>query len=130
VGGGLLPEPIQGLADSPSTGTAVSGVLLQTTASTPVLTYTPPATQGLNVIGSVEVTTAPTQVLVSIQWTAPSGAAQTLWWTAQTGWALQPGDYSFVPANITAAGGNPVTVYVQAMTAGQVSFSGAIWADV
>lgn len=128
--GGLLPEPIQGMSDSPSTGAAVSALVIASTANTAALTYTPIVTQGLNINCGFEVTGGPTTVSVYVQWTGKDGKQKTLWLTAQGGWTLNPDDYSFLPVSITALANTAVTIYVQASTASQVSFSGAIWQDV
>ena len=128
--GGLLPEPIQGTPDSPSTGAAVSALVIASTANTAVLTYTPIVTQGCNINCGFEVTGGPTTVSVYIQWTGKDGSTKTLWLTANSGWTLGPDDYSFLPVTVTALANTAVTIYVQANTANQVSFSGTIWQDV
>lgn len=120
----LLPEPIQGYPESPSTGAKVPLTALASTALTAVLTYTADQTDSYVMRVLVLVTTAVTTVTAYATWTDAGGQPQRWPWLG--GNALVPGDYALIPMPLSAQGGTDVTLWVQAGTAGQVSVAAAI----
>lgn len=123
----MLPEPLQGLPSSPSTGQSPTGILLTSTAATVLLSYVPSTTAGFLLLASFEIVGATTQVMVWLTWTGQDGGAHTVGLTPAIGVSLPPEDYGLQPYPFTALGGQAITLYAKAGTANQVYVTADLW---
>jgi len=102
-------------------------LLLSSTTSTSVLTWTPSLTQPVEVLVTVAVASSATALTLTLAWTDPvAGASQYSYYSNQT---LAAGQADLQPSLfVVAQGGQPVTLTAQAGTADTVTVTAWILA--
>lgn len=123
---GLRDQPIQGDIAAGVVVASVTDQEITSTAQTTVMSWLPPAAVRVDIKLTLTVSTAPTQVTITVTFTnAVTGLADTVQWVAQQTLGVD----TWLTRAITAlpvAAATPVDVNVTAGTANQVAATGEI----